>query len=530
MSVTAKHIAPSAKQHGKPSSQPSLSSKGRSFAKNKALIQAKLTVNAPGDRYEREADAMADRIMRMPYDKSPIQLTQGMLASSVQRKCTHCEEEELLTKPLMRKEEGGGFSVSSGLTSQLSASKGGGSPLPGRTRSFMENAFSTDFSQVRVHTDGQAAEMNSGIHARAFTHGNDIYFNKGQYQPESSEGKHLLAHELTHVVQQEGGDQAVIQRNGERPNLEEMAEDPNFLLCFALCELGLPPALWRTVTSMFLEATFEEYKVTRGEARASGAFQEFRLAYSTWSRLNKLKAIVGFIAEGRLGLLPIRGVLARRIRARLILQLARVGVTRGSIAAASQILRKVIAVIEIAYAAGCLTYCGGLAYARFLVDFTQGIADALVSIGRAIESIGEGIMGAIGSAIGRSLFYARAFMNPSNWNLTNIPQRSRGHLNVVGLLGSGLAPNLGIEEFISFVNRPFSSSLDQSFFNELAEDLNTALHQRGGFFQAIQFTPELIRRQSPFSLIQLLNDYGLIRFIRDPNQLADIAMRESEEQ
>ncbi len=177
------------------------------------VIQPKLTINAPGDRYEREADAMADRVMRMPMGGGAVRPTQGLLASSVQRKCAHCEQEEKMKKPLMRKAEGGGgFQASPGLASSLSATKGGGSPLPAGTRSFMENVFNTDFSQVRVHTDRQAAEMNRGIQARAFTHGSDVYFNSGEYQPGSGEGKRLLAHELTHVIHQ-GDKQTTIQRN-----------------------------------------------------------------------------------------------------------------------------------------------------------------------------------------------------------------------------------------------------------------------------------------------------------------------------
>ena len=66
----------------------------------------------------------------------------------------------------------------------------------------MSNAFGSDFSNVRMHTNSKAQQMNQGMNARAFTHGSDIYFNRGQYQPGSSAGKKLLGHELTHVVQQ----------------------------------------------------------------------------------------------------------------------------------------------------------------------------------------------------------------------------------------------------------------------------------------------------------------------------------------
>ncbi|MBV6425963.1 MAG: hypothetical protein KIPDCIKN_00454 [Haliscomenobacter sp.] len=174
-----------------------------------AAIQPKLMVNAPGDRYEQEADAMADRVMRMPkQDVWNKPKATGVIAHSIQRKCSKCEVEEKKKKngTLMRKRKGaGGFAASPGLVSRLNSTKGGGSPLPSRTRSFMENAFSTDFSGVRVHTSRQAAEMSQILQAKAFTHGKDIYFNRGQYRPEGSQGRRLLSHELTHVVQQSEG-------------------------------------------------------------------------------------------------------------------------------------------------------------------------------------------------------------------------------------------------------------------------------------------------------------------------------------
>ena len=84
----------------------------------------------------------------------------------------------------------------------LQASQGGGHGLNTTTANFMNTAFHTDFSQVRIHTDAGAIKMNEQLHSEAFTHKNHIYFNSGKYQPESHSGKHLIAHELTHVVQQ----------------------------------------------------------------------------------------------------------------------------------------------------------------------------------------------------------------------------------------------------------------------------------------------------------------------------------------
>jgi hypothetical protein len=83
--------------------------------------------------------------------------------------------------------------------------KGGGQPLEAGVRSEMESRIGADFSDVRVHTDGQAAASAAAVQARAYTVGSDVVFNSGQYQPDSSEGKKTLAHELTHVVQQRQG-------------------------------------------------------------------------------------------------------------------------------------------------------------------------------------------------------------------------------------------------------------------------------------------------------------------------------------
>lgn len=118
------------------------------------------------------------------------------------------EDENLQEKPLQLEasdsSSGGGSSseASSSFESRLSSSKGGGKPLDSDTKESMESGFGADFSNVRVHTGKEASNMSDQIGAQAFTHGNDIYFNEGKYDTKSDSGKHLLAHELTHTVQQ----------------------------------------------------------------------------------------------------------------------------------------------------------------------------------------------------------------------------------------------------------------------------------------------------------------------------------------
>ena len=97
------------------------------------------------------------------------------------------------------------------LRQSLSRTRGNGAPLPAATRETMEEKLGTDFAGVRVHSDAQAHRLSSALGANAFTTGKDIYFNQSRYDPESESGQSLLAHELTHVAQQGGGDAGPIQ-------------------------------------------------------------------------------------------------------------------------------------------------------------------------------------------------------------------------------------------------------------------------------------------------------------------------------
>lgn len=105
---------------------------------------------------------------------------------------------------LMAKENnsGGAREGSDQLAQQLKDQRGDGAPLSREVRNEMSESIGADFSNVRIHTGEKAATLSNELGAQAFTHGNDVYFNSGKYDTDSSAGKHLLAHELTHVVQQ----------------------------------------------------------------------------------------------------------------------------------------------------------------------------------------------------------------------------------------------------------------------------------------------------------------------------------------
>ena len=116
---------------------------------------------------------------------------------AIQRKCSACEQEE----KVQRKEgEGHKEKDNSYLEEGLISTSGSGSLLPHNMKQQMEWSIGADFSKVRIHNDSQSAQMSNYLNAQAFTHGNDIYFNSGKYDTTNSEGRHLLAHELTHTL------------------------------------------------------------------------------------------------------------------------------------------------------------------------------------------------------------------------------------------------------------------------------------------------------------------------------------------
>lgn len=256
--------------------------------KEDSFFQPKLAVGQPGDKYEREADAVADKVVSQPSGKGnavqrkeisavqampekkedekkvqkqrdkeeekPVQKKDSAPGDKeekkpeqktpkkeeekpVQKKDDKAapEKKEEEKKPVQKKEEqekkpaadevikeekddkekGGKPSVmakessargneagSDQLAQQLRAQQGNGNPMSPAMKKEMGDAIGADFSNVRIHTGEKAVALNSELGAQAFTHGNDVYFNNGKYDTDSAAGKHLLAHELTHVVQQ----------------------------------------------------------------------------------------------------------------------------------------------------------------------------------------------------------------------------------------------------------------------------------------------------------------------------------------
>jgi hypothetical protein len=229
-------------------------------ARSRVTVQRKMSVSTPGDTYEREADRVADEVMRTPLDEgqrmtsSPpavqrmctgCEEEQGQRMTSsppaVQRMCTDCEEEQQVQRAvddghdgeegtLQGKREGAEPAhAPAGFGQQLASVRGGGAGtvLPAATRSIFEPRFGRSFDGVRVHDGAGAAALAGSVRARAFTVGRDIFFGAGQYAPQNERGQRLVAHELVHTIQQGGGDGGTVQRAAdEQADAGDSVRDP----------------------------------------------------------------------------------------------------------------------------------------------------------------------------------------------------------------------------------------------------------------------------------------------------------------
>lgn len=165
------------------------------FLNHNHPIQTKLKIGQPNDKYEQEADRLADQVVNM--SDSDIQ---SKPARSMNTQSSSRDEKDIL----QAKESPGHIPrVTPHLESRINSLRGSGQPLPPSVRNYFEPRFGRNLKNIRIHNNSQSNEMTQTVNARAFTIGNDIVFGNGQYNPESKEGKKLIAHELTHASQQD---------------------------------------------------------------------------------------------------------------------------------------------------------------------------------------------------------------------------------------------------------------------------------------------------------------------------------------
>jgi outer membrane biosynthesis protein TonB len=161
------------------------------------------TKAAAGSEKEKKKKPVQKKSDPKKEKKKPVQkMDDDMENKQPEQKMDDAEKEK--KKPVQTKQESGGGVASPVLSSRIEQSAGKGSSLPDKTLQEMNSAFGRDFGDVTIHDDSESTRMNKELGAQAFTHGKDIYFSEGKFDTENTSGKSLLAHELTHVVQQNG--------------------------------------------------------------------------------------------------------------------------------------------------------------------------------------------------------------------------------------------------------------------------------------------------------------------------------------
>lgn len=248
------------------------------------LAQAKLTVSQPDDVHEQEADRVADAVMRMPASATAYgsqEFVQEEGVTPVQAKLAReplVAREAMAEEPPTQEEEqrqdeeedlvqakaaptGSVSDVDGEVEGRIRSLSGRGSALPDSTRTFLGPRFGADFGDVRVHDDAASHTLARSVRARAFTIGHDIVFGEGEYAPHSTEGRRLIAHELTHVLQQTGGSGSAALapkrlRGDRRPGEEDQelrvdrrAAEPRSIAA-SIAQRGRTLAVDRTVTGL----------------------------------------------------------------------------------------------------------------------------------------------------------------------------------------------------------------------------------------------------------------------------------------
>lgn len=227
-----------ASEHKKPASapRPAAAEKGadkkpeggdkKAGAQNfdKMTVRAKLAVSEPGDAVEREADAVADRVMRAPApaapEKKPAAPKPAAPGADVKRAAKPAADEKKPASPGIKRAAATGASSDANAPAtgaELTGKLSGGEAMDAATRAFFEPRLGRSLGDVRIHTDASAAQVAQQLSARAFTYGNHIVFAASQYQPDSDSGKRLLAHELAHVLQNDDVSIShIVQRKKEK--------------------------------------------------------------------------------------------------------------------------------------------------------------------------------------------------------------------------------------------------------------------------------------------------------------------------
>ncbi|ABW33211.1 eCIS core domain-containing protein [Acaryochloris marina] len=230
-------------------------------------IQRKLTLGQPGDKYEQEADRVASQVVQQINAPSLSQFNQGQSVQQ-EKELEGGMQAKSLRAAIQRRQAMTDEEASADLESAINSARGSGKSLDARLQRSMGQVMGADFSEVKVHTDTQSDQLNQSIQARAFTTGQDVFFREGAYQPGDRGGQELIAHELTHVVQQVGTGNPINSKNSQKSGTGGFTQK-------SLSDELIQRALWTNAPAKFRtdngndQIPNSEYKV------GSGGYQRY---------------------------------------------------------------------------------------------------------------------------------------------------------------------------------------------------------------------------------------------------------------
>ncbi|MFZ4548055.1 MAG: eCIS core domain-containing protein [Bacteroidales bacterium] len=243
-------------------------------------VQPKLKVGQPDDKYEQEADSMADKVMQGP-ETAPAKSNsqQSVKGNGIIQKASLPEEKIQKQGKESNETDGNmGSEVGPATTTKIVNNMSAGEPLPKDVKNFMEPRFNADFSHVRIHTDKESSNLNNQLNAKAFTYKDHIFFSGEHYNPTSNAGKKLIAHELTHVVQQSPSGTL------KRKKISEQDDKNNSLRLSAISNTGsavIQRGLRDRIRSGFDALSSSVKNVVLGVRQAMGATIDTALGWIT---------------------------------------------------------------------------------------------------------------------------------------------------------------------------------------------------------------------------------------------------------
>jgi uncharacterized protein YjeT (DUF2065 family) len=301
---------------------------------------------------------------------------------------------------------------------------------------------------------------------------------------------------------------------------QALVDDPSFLLCVALTYIGMPPGLWRVIVNAMLKATSEEYKERYGDERGLREYIVWENGFKAFDGLNKLKAILVFVVEGKVGPFPLPGMAARAIQEPLKKWIIARGVSLAAMETGLQVVRKVLIVLELIWITGCVAFCGSMNLTKSLIDFSAAAGNAYPDVLDAINSAGA----AVTSVISRPILYVRAVVDPANWDTSPVGNGGDILLDIGKSVWTQASPN-DAEKFVLTITKPLSAySIPAASIQKLVDALTAAIQAKGGIFKGFAFSPKFILDRSPADFIQFLKDIDLIKFKRAPEDIVTEAL------